>query len=227
MTETLIGHIEWAVSHAHTWGFILIFIFMTIESSFIPFPSEIVLIPAGFLAARGEMTIGDPIADMVLGFLCGLAGSMAGAYINYYLALFVGRPFLYRYGKYFFIKPAVFARAEEIFLEYGEITTFICRLIPVIRQLISLPAGVARMPLARFSLFTALGAGIWSAILLWIGYYMGTLSEDMTYAELVHKGKDLLRDNYIWIFLAVAALIVAYALIHHLVMKGKVEPIEK
>lgn len=227
MTETLIGHIEWAVSNAHTWGFILIFVFMTIESSFIPFPSEIVLIPAGFLAARSELSFGDPAVDMTLAFLCGLAGSMAGAYINYYLALFVGRPFLYRYGRYFFIKPAVFARAEEIFLEYGEITTFICRLIPVVRQLISLPAGIARMPFARFSLFTALGAGIWSAILLWIGYYLGTLSEDMTYAELVHKGKDLLGDHYIWIFLVLAALTVIYALIHHLVMKGKGEHIEK
>lgn len=223
MTETLIGHIEWAVSNAHTWGFILIFVFMTIESSFIPFPSEIVLIPAGFLAARGEMTFGDPVIDTVLALLCGLAGSMAGAYINYYLALFVGRPFLYRYGKYFFIKPAVFARAEEIFLEYGEITTFICRLITVVRQLISLPAGIARMPLAKFSLFTALGAGIWSAILLWIGYYMGSLSEDMTYAELVHKGKDLLKEHYIWILLALALLVAVYALIHHLIMKGKAQ----
>lgn len=223
MTETLIGHIEWAVSNAHTWGFILIFVFMTIESSFIPFPSEIVLIPAGFLAARGEMTFGEPFTDTVLALLCGLAGSMSGAYINYYLALFVGRPFLYRYGKYFFIKPAVFARAEEIFLEYGEITTFICRLITVVRQLISLPAGIARMPLAKFSLFTALGAGIWSAILLWIGYYMGGLSEDMTYAELVHKGKDLLKEHYIWILLALALLVAVYALIHHLIMKGKTQ----
>ena len=223
MTETLIGHIEWAVSNAHTMGFILIFVFMTIESSFIPFPSEIVLIPAGFLAARSELPFGNPAADMSLAFLCGLAGSMAGAYVNYYLALFVGRPFIYHYGKYFFVKPAVFARAEEIFLEYGEITTFICRLIPVVRQLISLPAGIARMPLARFSLFTALGAGIWSAILLWIGYYMGTLSEDMTYAELVYKGKDIINENYIWIFLALAALVAIYAVSHHYVMKGKTQ----
>ncbi|MBN1225566.1 MAG: DedA family protein [Deltaproteobacteria bacterium] len=227
MTETLIAHIEWAVSNAHTWGFILIFILMAIESSFIPFPSEIVLIPAGFLAARSELPLGDPAWDIVLGFLCGLAGSMAGAYINYYLALFVGRPFLYRYGKYLFIKPAVFARAEEIFIKYGEITTFICRLIPVVRQLISLPAGIARMSLGSFSLFTALGAGIWSVILLWIGYYLGTLSEDMTYAELIYKGKDMLREHYICIFLALAALIAVYALIHHLVMKGKGERIEK
>ena len=221
MTEILIGHIEWAVSNAHTWGFILIFVFMTIESSFIPFPSEIIMIPAGFLAFRNELTFGIPSIDMTIALLCGLAGSMAGAYINYYLALYLGRPFIYRYGKYFFIKPAAFARAEEIFLEYGEITTFICRLITVVRQLISLPAGIARMPLAKFSLFTALGAGIWSAILLWIGYYMGSLSESMTYAELVYKGKEILKEHYIWILLSLAAIIVIYAMIHHYVMKGK------
>lgn len=225
MTEILIGHIEWAVSNAHTWGFILIFVFMTIESSFIPFPSEIIMIPAGFLAFRNELTFGISSIDMAIALLCGLAGSMLGAYINYFLALLLGRPFIYRYGKYFFIKPAAFARAEEIFLEYGEITTFICRLITVVRQLISLPAGIARMPLARFSLFTALGAGIWSAILLWIGYYMGTLSEDMTYAELIYKGKEMLKEHYIWILLSLAAIIVIYAIIHHYVMRRRVRVI--
>jgi membrane protein DedA with SNARE-associated domain len=221
MTELIIEHIEWAAANAHIWGFILVFAFMTIESSFIPFPSEVILIPAGFLAYRGELTFGAPYIDLTVVVLCGLAGSLAGSFINYYLALFLGRPFIHRYGKYFFIKPELFSRAEEIFLEYGEITTFVCRLLPAIRQIISLPAGVSRMPLMKFSLFTALGAGIWSAILTWIGYYLGSLSADMTYAQLVYNGKEILKEKYIWIFLGLAVLVAVYAIIHHLVMRSK------
>jgi len=221
MTELIITHIEWGVANAHVWGFFLIFLFMTIESSFIPFPSEVIMIPAGFLAYRGELSFGTPTIDLVVALLCGLAGSMAGAFINYFIAMLLGRPFIYRYGRYFFIKPQVFLRAEEIFLEYGEITTFVCRLLPAIRQLISLPAGLVRMPLMKFSLFTALGAGIWSAILCGIGYYLGRLSAEMTYTQLVYKGKDILKENYIWIFLCLAFIIAVYAVIHHLVMRSK------
>ena len=220
-TQFIIEHIEWGVANAHIWGFVLVFVLMAIESSFIPFPSEVTMIPAGFLACRGELTFGNPLTDSIAVILCGLAGSLVGAFLNYYLALFLGRPILYRYGKYFFLKPKMLSRAEEIFLEYGEITTFVCRLIPGIRQLISLPAGISRMSLVRFSTFTALGAGIWSAILVGIGYYLGSLSEDMTYAQLVHSGKDILKENYIWIILFLVILIVAYVLIHRLVMRPK------
>lgn len=221
MTEFIIGHIEWGVANAHIWGFVFVFVLMTIESSFIPFPSEAIMIPAGFLAYRGELTFGAPQIDLIAVFLLGLAGSMAGAYINYYLALFLGRPFIYRYGKYFFIKPELFSRAEGIFLEYGEIATFVCRLLPGIRQLISLPAGISRMPFIRFSIFTALGAGIWSVILVLIGSYLGNLSENMTYGQLVHKGKQILEENYVWVFLFLAVIIAVYALSHHLVMRPK------
>jgi membrane protein DedA with SNARE-associated domain len=220
MTEMLIGNIEWATSNAHTWGFILIFILMAIESSVIPLPSEVVLIPAGVLVYRSELSFGDPAMDFIVAVLCGMTGSLAGAYANYFVSLFVGRPFILRYGKYFFVKPRVFLRAEEIFLEYGDISTFTGRLLPVIRHLISIPAGISRMPLFRFSFYTLIGAGIWSAILLWIGYYLGTLSEDMTYAEVVYKGEEILKENYIWICLCLAALIAVYAFLHHYVMKG-------
>jgi membrane protein DedA with SNARE-associated domain len=221
MTETLIAHIEWAASNAHTWGFILIFILMAVESSVIPLPSEAVLIPAGFLVHRRELTFGDPAMDFAIAVLCGMTGSLAGAYANYFVSRFVGRPIIIRYGKYFFVKPRVFERAEEIFLEYGDISTFTGRLLPVIRHLISIPAGISRMPLFRFSFYTLVGAGIWSAILLWIGYYLGTLSEEMTYSELVYKGEEILRENYIWILICLAGLIAVYAVIHHYVMKGK------
>lgn len=221
MTQLIIAHIEWGVRNAYLWGFIMVFIFMTIESSFIPFPSEVIMIPAGFLACRGALTFGVPHIDLIVVFLCGLAGSLAGAYINYYLAASLGRPFLYRYGKYFFIKKEVLSRAEDIFLEYGEITTFVCRLLPAIRQLISLPAGISRMPLFRFTLFTALGAGIWSLILVAIGYYFGSLSQNMTYAQLVYKGKDLISANFIWILMFIALLLAFYILIHRLIMKSR------
>ena len=220
-TELIIKHIEWGVANAHIWGFVFVFVLMAIESSLIPFPSEVTMIPAGFLAYRGELTFGNPHIDLIAVVLCGLAGSLVGAFFNYYLALFLGRPFLYRYGKYFFVKPNILSRAEEIFLEYGEIATFVCRLVPGIRQLISLPAGISRMSLIRFSIFTALGAGIWSAILVAIGYYLGGLSGDMTYAQLVYSGKDILQENYMWIILSLVILIVVYGLTHHLVMKPK------
>jgi membrane protein DedA with SNARE-associated domain len=221
MTEMLIGHIEWAASNAAVWGFVLIFVLMAIESSVIPLPSEVVLIPAGFLVHRHALTFGDPVMDFIAAVLCGMFGSLAGAYANYFVSLFVGRPFILRYGKYFFVKPHVFTRAEEIFLEYGDISTFAGRLLPVIRHLISIPAGISRMPLLKFSFYTVIGAGIWSSILLWIGYYLGTLSANMTYAQLVHKGEALLKENYVWMFLGLAGVVGVYVLVHRLVMKQK------
>ena len=149
-----------------SWGYLGIFIMMAIESSFIPFPSEIVLIPAGYLASQGEMSI-------ALIMLTALAGSMVGAFTNYYLALTLGRKFLLRYGKYFFIKEEALLKMEEFFEKHGHISTFSGRLIPGIRQLISIPAGLARMNLAQFSLFTALGAGIWALVLVLLGYVIG------------------------------------------------------
>jgi membrane protein DedA with SNARE-associated domain len=220
MTEHLIQYIEWAAQSAHVWGFFLVFALMAIESSFIPFPSEVIMIPAGFLAYRGELSTGSPWVDLVIVVACGTLGSLAGAYVNYSLAYWLGRPVLYRYGKFVFLSHSTLDRAEEIFNKYGDITTFVCRLIPAIRQLISIPAGLARMPLLRFSFFTALGAGIWSAILAAIGFYFGSLAEAMTYGELVHRGKDFLKANYLWIFLALVVIIAIYAAVHHFVMKS-------
>lgn len=224
MTDLIAEYIQTAAAHAPTWGFLLIFVFMAIESSFIPFPSEVVMIPAGFLAFRGELTFGSPALDLTVAIVVGLLGSMAGAYFNYYFALRVGRPFLHRYGKYFFLPPPTLDRAEEVFRNYGEITTFVCRLLPAIRQLISVPAGLARMNLWRFSLFSALGAGIWTAILAAIGYYLGTLAKDMSYLDLVHKGKDILHHNYIWILGGLAAVIVGYLCVHKAVMRSRTPP---
>jgi membrane protein DedA with SNARE-associated domain len=204
------------------WKLSLIFFFMAVESSFIPFPSEVVMIPAGFFASRGELGFAStPILAAVVAVLLGTAGSLAGAYFNYYLARGLGEPFLRKYGKWFFLKPEVLDRASEIFNRYGAETTFVCRLVPVVRQVISVPAGVAKMPILPFSFFTGLGAGIWSAILAASGYLLGMSSSKMGYAELVHKGKDAVSANLIWIILGAAVLAAGYMAICRLVMKGK------
>jgi len=152
------------------WGYLGILIMMTIESSFIPFPSEIVLIPAGYLAAQGDMSIG-----MIMS--AALGGSMLGAFINYYLALTMGRKLLTKYGKYFFIKENALEKMDIYFSKHGHISTFTGRLIPGIRQLISIPAGLARMNLVEFSIYTALGAGLWALILTLLGYFIGANQE--------------------------------------------------
>ncbi|MBQ0032625.1 MAG: DedA family protein, partial [bacterium] len=146
MLETIASHLDSIAALAPTWGLLFIFVFMAIESSFIPFPSEVVMIPAGFLAARGEMGIGSPLAAVWVAIAVGILGSLAGAFVNYCIALWVGKPFLEKYGKWFFLKPAALERACEVFNRYGAVTTFVCRMVPAIRQLISIPAGIAKMP---------------------------------------------------------------------------------
>ena len=164
------------------WGYLGIFIMMTIESSFIPFPSEIVLIPAGYLAAQGDMSIG-----MIMS--AALGGSMVGAFINYYLALTLGRKLLTKYGKYFFIKENALEKMDNYFSKHGHISTFTGRLIPGIRQLISIPAGLARMNIVQFSIFTALGAGLWALILTLLGYFIGANQELIdTYLKQITMG---------------------------------------
>lgn len=218
MIETLAASLDQIAALAPTWGLVFIFVFMAVESSFIPFPSEVVMIPAGFLAARGELTGAPPVA-LALAIAVGVLGSLAGAYVNYFLALWVGRPFLERYGKWFFVKPEPLARACEVFNDYGAATTFVCRLVPVIRQLISIPAGIARMKLGAFTLFTGLGAGIWTAILALVGFGLGRTAGDITYLELVTRGKAAAAANLPWVVLGALVLVGAYAAVSKLVMR--------
>ena len=148
------------------WGYIGIFLLMAVESSFIPFPSEIVLVPAGYLASSGDMNIGLILISAII-------GSLLGAFINYYLAFFIGRKFLNRYGKYFFISQNSLKKMDNYFNKHGHISTFSGRLVPGIRQLISIPAGLAKMNIVEFFTFTSLGAGIWALILILLGYFIG------------------------------------------------------
>ena len=222
MLDALIPYLEKMVAFGLTWGPLLVLAFMTVESSFIPFPSEIVMIPAGFMAARGEFFPGDySWGAFCLAVACGITGSLLGAWINYGLSLKLGRPFLHRWGRYFFLTPEKLDRAERLFREYGEVTTFVCRLIPVVRQLISIPAGISRMNLGRFSLFTGAGAGIWVAILASIGYWFGTTTQGLTYPQLVHQAKSMLDRDMIWILSGCVVLIVVYLWVHKLAAGGK------
>ena len=218
MLETIASHLDAIASLAPTWGLVLVFVFMAVESSFIPFPSEVVMIPAGFLAARGELGL-SPLMALWAAVGVGVLGSLAGAFANYYLALLVGKPFLERYGRYFFVKPEPLARACEVFNRYGAATTFVCRLVPVIRQLISIPAGIARMPLIPFALFTGLGAAVWTAVLAFVGYGLGVSAGDVTYLELCTKGGEQASANLPWIILGALALVALYLVASRLVMR--------
>ena len=199
MLDHLIQYLELAASHAPTWGLLLVFVFMTIESSFIPFPSEVVMIPAGFLAARGALFLGAPIADAILAIAAGTLGSLAGAYFNYFLARGLGTPFLERYGSYLLLPQDKLLRAEEVFRRYGAAATFVCRLLPAIRQLISIPAGIAGMKLRSFTLWTGLGAGIWVTILTMVGFSAGRRSIHLSYADLVHQGTATVAEHVAWV----------------------------
>jgi membrane protein DedA with SNARE-associated domain len=147
-------------------GYLGIVAAMFLESSFFPFPSELVIPPAGYLASQGSMSLW---AIIVLGTL----GSLLGALFNYWLSLRLGRPLILRFGRYVGLTPRAYGRAEGAFRRHGEVSTFVGRLVPGLRQYISLPAGLARMSLLRFSLFTALGAGIWVVVLAYLGYLIG------------------------------------------------------
>jgi membrane protein DedA with SNARE-associated domain len=158
--------IDFIVNTVESLGYIGIFIMMFLESSFFPFPSEVAMIPAGLLAAEGKMSL-------VVAIFVGIAGSLAGALFNYFLAVKFGRGFLVKYGKYFFIKEETITKTEKFFQDHGAISTFTGRLVPAVRQYISFPAGLARMNLKTFSLYTVLGAGTWVTILALIGYFVG------------------------------------------------------
>ena len=220
MYETMIaGYLDQIAAIAPVWGLVLVFVFMTVESSFIPFPSEVVMIPAGFLAARGELGCGTPEVQLALAVLAGIAGSLAGAYVNYALSCWLGKPFLDKYGKYFFVRKDAMDRACELFNRYGAATTFVCRLVPVIRQLISIPAGIARMPLVPFSVFTGLGAGIWSLLLALTGYAISRSTGDISYLELVRNGKAAVLGNLPFFIGGAVVLAVTYHLVSRLVMR--------
>ncbi len=198
LSEIFSKIVDFLVNAVGSLGYSGIFILMAIESSFIPLPSEIVLIPAGVLVSQGEMSF-------ILVVLAGILGSLLGALINYFLALYLGRglinKLIIKYGKTLFIDKNTLSKSENYFAKHGEITTFIGRLLPVIRHLVSLPAGFSKMNILKFCIYTSLGAGIWVIILVYLGYVFG-------------GNIDLIKQNLniitLWIFLAIGIIIMLY-----------------
>jgi membrane protein DedA with SNARE-associated domain len=190
--------ITWIVETVNHWGYFGVFSAMFLESSFFPFPSEVIMIPAGYLAWQGKMNLYMAIAS-------GIGGSLAGALFNYWLAVVLGRPLLERYGSYILLNTDTLDKLDIFFQKHGEISTFSGRLIPGIRQYISLPAGLSRMHLGRFALFTSLGAGLWVTVLALLGYVVGKNE------ELVG---EYLHDATLIALISVAGLVLFYWLRH-------------
>jgi membrane protein DedA with SNARE-associated domain len=186
--------IQWLLDTIGAMGYPGIVLLMAMESSIIPVPSELVMPPAGYLAYQGKMNAG-------LAILCGTLGSLIGAYANYFASHYLGRPLIIKYGKYVLIPPEKFEKVERFFLQHGEISTFIGRLLPVVRHLISIPAGLSGMNHVKFSLYTLLGAGIWCTILTWIGYIIG--ENQKLIMQYSHKA-------LVWVVLFSAVLIFVY-----------------
>ncbi len=171
--------VHWLLERFRDMGYPGIVILMALESSVLPVPSELVMPPAGYLAAKGEMNI-------VIAIACGVLGSVLGALANYGVASWLGRAVIRRAGRYLLISEKALDRAERFFDRHGEISTLLGRMLPVVRHLISVPAGIARMSLPRFVLFTGLGAFLWCTILATIGYVLGQHEDVLSNVDVQH-----------------------------------------
>lgn len=190
--------LNWLVDTIGSMGYLGIMFLMFIESTFIPLPSELVIPPAGYLISQKQMSWTGVI-------LSGTAGSVLGALFNYAIAVYLGRPFILRYGKYLGISKRRFAKGENFFLKHGNISTFIGRLILGIRHYISFPAGLARMNLKKFCFYTAFGAGIWVWVLAYIGYLVGNNRESIM---------EISRQWSLYIIIGCALLVAVYIFWH-------------
>lgn len=188
---------QWFVENAN---YLFVFVFMVVESSFIPFPSEVVVPPAAYLACTNAGAGADMNVWLVVFFAT--LGALCGAFINYYLALWIGRPVVYsfadsRLGHALLINREKVEKAEAYFDKHGAISTFVGRLIPAIRQLISIPAGISKMNVAQFALFTALGAGVWNGVLALLGYWLSkTVSPDQLFVKVEEYNQYLTWIGY-------------------------------
>lgn len=202
-----IPFIAWCLEHLNYW---VITLLMAIESSFIPFPSEVVVPPAAYKAA----TTGELNVFLVVVFAS--LGACIGALVNYYLARYLGRPLVYRFAESRFghmclIDKAKVENAERYFDEHGAVGTFFGRLVPAVRQLISIPAGLARMSLGRFVLYTTLGATLWNAILAGMGWYIGRFYSGQLEEKVAQYSGEL----------KIAMLVLGAAVVLYLIYKGK------
>ena len=203
-----------------TWGYAGVIVLMALESSVFPVPSEVVIPPAAFFAVHGVH--GAPPSMSYWGVVAaGTLGSWFGSAITYWISLKLGRPFILRWGRYFFIPPEKLERAERLLGRYEAPGIFFARLLPVVRHLISIPAGIVRMPFGKFSLLTVTGAALWCSILAWFGVRVAErnplLLQDP--AAFVHA----IKHDVLWIIGAVAILASGYFLMLHLTA-GKKDP---
>ncbi len=189
---------DWLVATIGSLGYAGIMVLMLIESTFIPLPSELVIPPAGYLISQGQMSWVGVIVSAT-------AGSVLGGLVNYALGVYLGRPFILKYGRYFFISEKSFTKGERFFLKHGNISTFIGRLILGVRHYISFPAGIARMELKQFCFYTALGAGVWCWVLAYIGYFVGNNKE---------KIMQISRQWSVYILAACVLLVALYVMWH-------------
>ncbi|MFN8973032.1 MAG: DedA family protein, partial [Alphaproteobacteria bacterium] len=164
--------VAWLVDFVHHLGYLGIFLMTFVESTFVPIPAEVTMIPAGYLVQQGKMSL-IPV------LLASIFGTVGGAYFNYWLAKRYGRDLFIRYGKYLMMTPEKLDKLELFFHRHGAISTFTGRLIPGVRHYISFPAGLAKMDLKKFVIYTALGGAIWMTVLVLLGYYIGENEELM------------------------------------------------
>ena len=176
-----LGFIEWCLENLNYWTITLL---MAIESSFIPFPSEVVVPPAAYkAAATGELSVWLVVVFATL-------GALIGAFINYFLALWLGKPIVYKFansriGHMCLLDEQKVIKAEQFFVRYGVVATLVGRLVPAVRQLISIPAGLAKMNIAKFALYTSIGAGLWNCVLAALGYYLESVVPEEQLIETV------------------------------------------
>jgi len=192
--------VSWLLNLFRGMGYPGIIALMAVESSILPLPSDLVMPPAGYLAAKGEMSLAVAV-------VCGVLGSVLGALGNYGLARWLGRAFFLRLGKYVLITEKGLDRSERYFAAHGEISTFLGRMLPVVRHLISIPAGIARMRLGRFVVFTGLGALVWCSILTGIGWFIG--SREDVILEVLNREAQRYAGRAILLLLPILAVITA------------------
>lgn len=161
------------VNFVEALGYLGIFIMTFVEGTFVPIPSEITLIPAGYLSAKG-------VFNPFLLFLTSVLGTLAGVLFNYFIAYHYGRKIVLKYGKYIFFSQEKLYKMEIFFRDHGPFSTFIGRILPGLKHFISFPAGLARMDIKLFCLYSAAGGGIWCAILILLGYFIGNNSEELS-----------------------------------------------
>lgn len=200
-----VAFIQWCLDHLNYWTITLL---MAIESSFIPFPSEVVVPPAAYKAAGAASEL-----NVVLVVLFASLGAILGSLINYAIAFFLGRPIIYKFansriGHMCLLDEEKVKTAENYFNRHGAVATFTGRLIPAVRQLISLPAGLARMGLGKFVLFTVLGAGIWNTVLATLGYYLASVLPEDQLMETVTRYSHEISYGIVGVVVLVIGFIV-------------------